>query len=943
MKTFLEEVCDALLQKYGNSLNELCLVFPSKRARVFFERYVQQQIVKTIWAPEYTTINRLMEDLSDLQLIDPMKLIFTLYKCYGRYTQSNESFDSFYFWGETLLSDFDDIDKYHVNAHDLFQNLSSLKEMEDTFTYLDNDQLELIKRFWNTFNTSKISDNQREFIAVWEVLKGIYDELKRSLQDNKLGYEGMIYRNVVEKIDNNTLPVDAYKQFVFIGFNALNKSEHKLFDYLKRHNKALFFWDYDTDYIGNSYHEAGRFLRENIRLYPTNAHVQKPTNTFRSDDKHIQIVGTTGEFEQTKIIPGLLAPLLESSHKTDRTAIVLADEQLLIPVLYNIPSQIYQINVTMGYPLGGTSLYKLLENVLQIMGYVQGNQNKSVHFQLLIPLLTHPFAHYLFKSPQEFHNTLIEKNIQYVSHQYLSDHHTFYALLDAPDSGTISQKLMFLLQEISEKAQNDLSKFELEQMYAVYTQLNRLDAIVKEEGTTFTIKTFLRLLRKIIRSSTVSFVGEPLSGLQVMGILETRALDFDNLIILSLNEGIYPKPSNVPSFIPQNLRRAFGLPTPEHQDAIYAYYFYRLIHRANNVTCCYNADQANSKGEVSRFIRQLQFNPKYNTVDKNVPNYIGINTRDFKAIKKTPEIQEKLMQYTQSGNKYLSPSALNTYLDCSIKFYYRYMLGLKEAEEITEEIDALIFGNILHHTMELIYSDMKQHEITSDTIDQLLKSPARIDDYLQKALAETFIKEDLHQQLKGNNTIVQSVIRKYVLQILEIDKNYAPFTIESLEGYHEKWVPVEFTDQAIQVRIGGKIDRIDANNGRLRIVDYKTGKKKNTFKDIEETFWRSDENRPAAVFQVFLYSYLYTGKRKENVEPHLIFIRDIYSSAYSGQVFQSQNNQRIPVQNYKDVAGEFEENVHKLLQHIYNPDIPFKQTTEEKHCERCEFSRFCWR
>jgi len=943
MKTFLEEVADTVLERFPNHLGDLCMVFPGKRAFVFTEKYIRNNLKDTSWAPQYTTISELMESFSDFQKPDQLKLIFQLYHAYCRHTNSTESFDSFYYWGETLLSDFDDIDKNVVNAKDLFTNIKSLKSIEDTFSYLDNEQWQLIKRFWDTFKMADLSDQQQEFIKVWKVLYGIYNEFTTTLRQEGLGYEGLIYRNVSGKIHAGTLPAPSNTTYVFIGFNALSKVEHELFQHLQSRKQALFFWDYHQSYIDSKYHEAGRFMRENIRKYPSAKKFASQEKPFT--DKKIGIIACTGETQQARIIPGVVKRWNLPSDAPENTAIVLTDEKMLMPVLNNLPTHIDKINVTMGFPVNGTTVHLLLDKIMAIAQFLHQNKSANIHFSYLAPLLSHPYAAFILENPDQTYHKLVKENKKYIALSGIYPSEMLKQVLLSNTTQALSNHLLYLLKNMAMQAADaGYSDFEMEQLYTVYTQLNRLNDIIQQETTTFSIRVFGLLLKKIMKQATVSFVGEPLGGLQVMGILETRALDFDNLIVLGLNEGTYPKTTSVPTFIPQQLRRAFGLPTPEYQDAIYAYYFYRLLQRAKNVDYCYNADMENASGEISRFLKQLKYHTDIKPELLNVNNSLGINARNKKVIEKTGETKEFLSKYLNNTSQYLSPSALNTFADCSLKFYYTYFLGLREPDAISDEIDAMQFGNILHNALELVYKDEIGKELDEKYLAQLLKNRQKLDGIVNAALdGEMGAGEE--EAKAGNRFILEPVVKKYLYRMLEIDKAYAPFTVVSLEQKYQKQMSVQFDGRDYKVNIGGKIDRIDKKEGLVRIIDYKTGAKKSDFKDIQELFWRKDIKRPSAVLQVLLYCTLFSGEDQgDTLQPHLVYLRNIFEEKPDSTIKHKVTPSKPKtVDNFNMVKTDFEENFQLFLNQLFDINKPFVQTDEVEHCNRCEFNGFCWK
>jgi len=519
-----------------------------------------------------------------------------------------------------MLNDFDDIDKYLVNPEDLFKNLKSLKSIQDQFTYLSDEQIEAIKQFWQSFDPEKHSSHQDDFISIWNVLLNIYQSFNKRLNELGIAYEGMIYRDVTNKLKGNDIIGLTHQKYVFAGFNALNNCEKKLFNYLQNNKMADFYWDYDESYINNPYHEAGFFLRENISEFKAPVSFSSQ-NVFNSllQEKNIEIISVPSDIGQTKVITKILQEsTVNHIDSPNKTAIVLADEDLLVPILHSVPDSIDNVNITMGYPVNNTPIYSLLEHLIDLQKNAKATKTETrFYYKNVLAVLSHQYVNSQF---QEEANQLIQfiktNNKIVISNIELASCVFFQSLFIKVDSyQDLSEYLLNILHHIY----NSLKKtgnedtihnpsLEKEYIYHIYLSINRLKEVLEEQNIPIKMETYIRLVRKIIRNLRVPFTGEPLSGLQIMGILETRLLDFENLFICSMSEGVLPKTEASLSFVPYSLRKGFGLPTIEHQDAIYAYYFYRLIQRAKNVTLMYNSSSDGMKtGEMSRFLYQLKF------------------------------------------------------------------------------------------------------------------------------------------------------------------------------------------------------------------------------------------------------------------------------------------------------------------------------------------------
>ncbi len=955
MSTFLQYTATNLYARYEDKISELCIVFPNRRASLYFKKYLSELTDKPIWSPNTTTINELMQEISGLTLADNIKLLFELYTIYKRIKKSEESFDDFYFWGEMMLNDFDDIDKYLINPEDLFKNLKSLKSIQDQFTYLSDEQIEAIKQFWQSFEPEKYSGQQEDFISIWNILLNIYLDLNKHLKEHEIAYEGMIYRYVADMLKSTGTIELPHKKYVFVGFNALNNCEKKLFNYLQNNKLAEFYWDYDETYINNKLHESGLFLRDNIREYKvpesfSNQNIFKPF----SEKKQIEIISVPSDIGQAKVITKALRDS-KTNHveSPDKTAIVLADEDLLVPVLHSVPDSIDKVNITMGYPVSNTPVYSLLEHMIDLQKNARDTKSGTTFYHKnVLAILSHQYLNSQFtKEANELIQFIKKNNRIVISDTELATCDFFRSIFVKINSYQgLSEYLLNILHHIYNSLKNTgkeatihTSSLEKEYIYHIYLTINRMKDVLQEQNISVKMETYIRLVRKIIQNLRVPFTGEPLSGLQIMGILETRLLDFENLFITSLNEGILPKTEAALSFIPYNLRRGFGLPTIEHQDAIYAYYFYRLIQRAKNITLIYNPTSDRMQtGEMSRFLYQLKYESGFDIIEKSMRYDINITQPKEIIIEKTDEVNQKLGQYFSSngGTKYLSPSALSNYMRCSLRFYFRYIAGLKEQDEITEEIDAPLFGNILHEAMDYLYKDFVNKEVSTEDLKKITKT--QIDEAIDHAFKINYFKHD-KVDYSGKNIIIREVIEKYVNRVLKIDTGFAPFEVLSLEDTYETEVPVTANGTFEMVKLGGKIDRVDKLNDHIRILDYKTGGDKLEFKNIEALFSEKDSDRNSAVFQTFLYAKFYHDLKKPSlpITPGVYSARKLFEDNFEYKIFSKDS--RSYINDYKQISDEYPEQLSQLIQKIFDPNEAFKQTKETRNCEYCPYRKICHR
>ena len=958
MNSFLKYVANDLYSRYEDNISSLCIVFPNRRASLYFKKYLSELTDKPIWSPATTTINELMQEISGLTAADNIKLLFELYRIYKQIKKSEETFDDFYFWGEMMLNDFDDIDKYLIKPDDLFKNLKSLKSIQDQFNYLSDEQIEAIKQFWQSFDPERHSDHQEDFISIWNVLAEIYTQFNKKLVELGIAYEGMIYRTVADKIKGTEKIKLPHSKYVFAGFNALNNCEKKFFDYLNNNKLADFYWDYDESYINNQYNEAGLFLRENINKYKQPiSFSNKDIFKSLSDEKNIEFISVPSDVGQAKVITQKLQETEDNiTESPNKTAIVLADEELLVPVLHSIPDSIDKVNITMGYPVSNTPVYSLLEHVIELQKNAKETK-KGITFyhKNVVAILSHQYVNTQFKKEANELLQFIKKNNRIViSNDELNTCKFFTVIFTKINTYLeLSEYLLNIIYQIYNSLKKSgqentihTTSLEKEYIYHIYLSINRVKDVLQEQKIEIKLETYIRLIRKIIRNLRVPFTGEPLSGLQIMGILETRLLDFENLYITSINEGVFPKTESALSFIPYNLRRGFGLPTIEYQDAIYAYYFYRLLQRAKNITYIYNSSSDGLQtGEMSRFLYQLKYESEFTITEKSLRYDINITRPKEIQIDKTDEIIQKLGQFLSSadGKKYLSPSGLSTYLRCSLQFYFRYIAELREQDELTEEIDAPLFGNILHQAMDYLYKDFVGKEVNSETITYLLKNKEQISSAINRAFKDEYFKTDNAINYSGKNIIIREVIEKYIRQILKTDKSIAPFEILSLEDKYEIEIPITTNGTFKTVKLGGKIDRVDKHNNHIRIIDYKTGSDKLEFKTIEALFSDKKGDQNSAVFQTFLYSKFYQDIKKPSlpITPGIYSVRKLYDNNFDFRIYNKETKSYID--DYNSVSSDYLNNLNQLISNIFNPDISFSQTEEIRNCEYCAYRKICHR
>lgn len=973
MNGFLEQVASHLFDKHPNNISDLTLVFPNRRGGVFFTNYLNRLITEPLISPEIITINELFSSLSTLHVPDRLSLIFRLYKVYRESTRSTELFDDFYFWGEMLISDFDQVDKYLVNAGELFTNITDLKEIDERFDTLQSGEKERLGNFWKTLSDKDKTPNQQEFIRLWEDLNGVYEKLKASLLSEGLAYEGMLYRAVVAQIPGNNSSLFKDKHFIFIGFNALNRCEELLFDYLLKNGKASFYWDFDNYYLDDQTQEAGYFLRRNLIRYPHSGY-QPECKSLTSVPKVIKIVNIASQVGQAQVAGAELLSQVNGNLNFDETAVVLCDEELLLPVINALPESIDKVNVTMGYPLKMTPVFSLISQLIDLQKNVRNSKGEVAFYNKdILRILSHQLViDFGPEASKELTDLILTNNSIYLSDRELCGTAIFRQLFIAPQNiielsdyflGILKSVFLHWQLKKDQEALKDSSSqnnnfipaenaaIYSEYLYQSWLAVNKLEDILVNDGTrvfgtenVVSKEAFFRFLLQYLSGLTIPFEGEPLEGLQIMGILETRTLDFKNLIILSMNDGIMPRISSSGSFIPYNLRRVFGLPTIEEQNAMYAYYFYRLLQRAESVTFVYDSGAGGlSTGEKSRYLYQLLLESPFEISETNmVFNVEHIAVQPI-SIDKEEHVMVRINDYL-NGKRALSPSAIDKYLTCPLQFYFRYAAGLDEPDEISEEVDAMIFGLLFHDAMENIYQPLIGKIVEYDTINSIIHNQEFIGETIINSFRKVYFKgKDVADKitLTGRNWLIYEVVKKYVNQLLEVDRDRTPFEIMGLEQKVSTMISICESNQ--NVLIGGTIDRLDRIDGIVYILDYKTGKAELSFPMIISLFDKENKTRNKAAFQTLVYSYILHKNQPEitSIHPGIYSLRGIFEADFDPSLCSKETGNQ-PVE-FVSVSDQFEMHLRQLIEEIFNPELPFTQTTNEDHCKYCAYRQICRR
>lgn len=946
MTPFLKIVAKEIYNKFSNELHDIAMVFPNKRAGLFFNEYLLQCSGKPVWSPRYITISELFQSCSNAVVGDSILLVSKLYDEYKYHTHSNESIDNFYYWGELLIKDFDDIDKNIADKEKIFSNLADLRRIGDTTTVLDKEQVQAIEQFFSNFRPNEESELKKRFLQIWEVIGNIYDSFKNTLRKENIAYEGMLYRDVIEQ---NSEPYFPHKKYIFVGFNALNKVEEKLFEKIKEQGKALFYWDYDISYLNDSNHEAGRFMRQNLKKFP-NALQDEIFDNIRN--KRVNFISTSTDSIQLRYASRWI-----DSHIGERevdTAVILCDESKLESVYHIIPPRVKERNITMGFPLSHTPAYDLVKQLINLQTTGHDSEHNTFTQAAVHELLNNPYIVKNSEQASAIDKEIIEKRIFFPPLAKLqadellatiftrrSDNAQWFASI-----GDIIQRIAKNeeLPSVPEEKKNSIDIYRelyLEALLKVFTQTQRFIDLLGNGNLALQQKTLGSLLLRVLASTKLPFHGEPVIGMQIMGLLETRNLDFKNIIFLSANEGNLPRKSSESSFIPYNLRRAFGLTLSEHRDSIYAYNFYRLLQRAENITLVYNnSSNSNGSSECSRYILQLM---AAGLCAQKVTLTSKLKNSRFtqEAVEKNDEIINTLRRrydYSRSEKAtMLSPSAINSYLKCPLSFFFRYVMNLKAQEEYAAEVKNNDFGNIFHKAAELFYG---KNERTVERGDLLpyLEQDYRLYEFIDAAFKEEFFKNTEQPTYNGEQYINREVLHRFLKRLVRMDCEHTPFRYLGCEKDIFFYLDIPFEKGFIKLCIGGRVDRIDYKNDTLEIIDYKTGGKEEVPKETAQIF-DFDTKNMSHIFQVLLYSVAAIENNMANkVSPSLIYIHKKSSAQRGDYVIKIAGK---PILDVAPLCKDFKAMLQNKISGIFDPQTPFTPTSNEAHCQWCDFRKIC--
>lgn len=959
MKGFLEEVAADLYARYGEGLSDRAVLFPSRRARLFFVDALGRIAGRPMWQPEWVTIDDLTGEISGLHTGDRVRLITELYKVYSAY--HNEPFDKFYFWGDMLLTDFDTIDKYLIDAQMLFRNISEIKEIEADISYLTPAQLRILS-FWSSFGEqADLSEEKRRFLAIWKTLGPIYRRFRERLSSLGIAYNGMVQRAAADRIRGGGFVFPEPRRYVVAGFNALSECEKRLFGFLATAAETDFYWDYDSYYKDDPEQEAGMFVRSNVAQFP-------PRTELRHDnmqgEKQVVSVAAVSNAVQCKYAAAILAGLARRRREEDpgiaagarpalgkETAVVLTDENLLLPLLYALPADIGRVNVTMGFPLRQSLAYTFVERLVELQNHRRRKGDGCTFYHADVAgILAHPYvAECDAALTRTMHEEIVRDRRISVDAAWLGRNELLKRIFTpAATWRELSDYMLDVVAAVARQPyEGDDARQRVEFLAVIAEQVTKLRNSLDECDIDLTAEVYTSLLRRHLQTLRIPFEGEPLEGIQIMGILETRNLDFENVIILSMNDDNFPGNHMAQaSFIPYNLRAAYELPTPEHHEGVYAYYFYRLIQRAKTVHMlyCSHADDK-STGEPSRYIYQLDYESGFDV--RKVEVGVDVNLAETAPIEvpKDEGVMVRLERFVDAQSPAtLSPTAFFRYVACPLRFYFHSIARLEADDEISEEVDAPMFGTILHAAVQTLYARIAGEAHPGETLRAMIRT-GEVAQAVEAAINQNYL-QDKHataEDYSGNLLLVKDIVIRYLRGgVMPYDAAHDAFSVSGLE--EPVAYPFRFRagGRDLEMKFAGIADRIDTlDDGALRVVDYKTGAPHLEFDGVESLFTGTGKQRLSNILQTLLYAMMLHRSRGCDVEPALYYVRNMNRPGYSPQLDDKQTG--VKGARYTLYRERFEELLRAQLAELYDTSVPFRQCEDADTCKYCDFNVICKR
>lgn len=980
MTPFLRQVAGIYASRERDNLIDYCFVLPNKRSATFFAHFLQQELSSEGGImPDITNISDFVASFSDLTEANRYDRLFTLYDEYRKIPGVEVDFDQFIFWGETLLSDFDDVDRYLVDADALFVNVKRLREISSN--YLTDEQLEVIRRYWGEERTRETIDRfwnhieregdkkqHKKFVKLWEVLAPLYHAYQKRLQETGLATSGMLYRNAVKCLTPNSDFEPIHKRYIFVGFNVLSTAEIRIFTLLQRMGRADFYWDFNSPAFKLEDSRATRFMKRNIKEFPSRYRLEEdPIETMPK----ITMLGVPSNIGQVKAAGETLSEWVEKRYINDTenaidTAVVLPDESLFIPMIHSVPESIGTINVTMGFPMRLSPMANLLHDIvrLQLRSRIRNGEQMYFYEDVKTLLTITSIRNADENGCRKLENIIQQQRLFTIPATLINTTIPALKPIFTPLSQTADTTAIFgYISGLCDFLEGNVASNDDIQLHFINSyrdSANELFDAADRFDITMTQSSFFKLIERAINSDTVRFIGQPLCGLQIMGVLETRALDFKNVIMLSMNERVFPRRHYNTSIIPDALRNGYGMSTIDFQESIFAYYFYRLISRAEHVTLIYDARTVggSKSNEMSRYLAQLLYLNNDNSITHNIGVYNAQRfTRQPISVKKTPDIIKKLNRFRAGGDKNLSASSLNTYISCPLNFYLQYVEGFNPSDDITDYMDSSTYGSIVHEILQNIYrsfqiqaSDRSQTKepgelppvtITASMLNSLTRPESvSLDSIITQTINRIFNRLDeqhYDEPLLGEALVLGRVMREAIVAIIKEDIRLCPFTFVGAE--YKMAATLEITPE-ISINIKQIIDRIDIVGNTRRIVDYKTGSDTLRAPSVDALFSADAANHPKAIMQLMLYCHIYNTLRNsdEPIQPIIYKLLTIPSKGLEPLKIGNE-----PLTDYHQFKDEFMELLTNKISELFDSEIEFTQTDKEHNCTFCKFRTLCGR
>lgn len=920
--TFLGKLTDELINLYSDTISDVTIVLPSKRARVFLIENIQLKLSKPIFTPNILSIEEFIQDISKLRTIDSMEVLFEFYTVYSAITDQKElqDFETFSYWAKTVIQDFNEIDRY-------------LLDQKQVFSYLKD--VEALKRWDLELNqTTKLIDSTLEF---WEKLPLYYESFYQHLLQKGVGYQGLLYRESINNLETFTKNISTSNKIIFAGFNALNQAEERIFQHLLLHEKALVYWDVDYTILQDPFHDAGLFIRKYKKEWKQYASQSfKWIETHFENAKNIQIIGTPKTVGQTKIVGNLIEKIQNNNPDLQNTAVVLGDENLLLPVLYNLPETVESLNITMGYPSKNNPAQLLITKIFKLHTNAKQRNEKqyTFYYKEVLDILNHALIE-PYIDAKKVENVIKYNNFTFFSNdklfQLYEEHKTnksnplfeliFSKWNDNTNEiiGKLSQVLLIIKSYLTNDNQEDVIAKAF--LHSIYQVLNRISTFIEKYQSITSLSSLFAIYKQVVDLAEVSFEGKPLSGLQIMGVLESRVLDFENIIITSVNEGKFPSGKSTNSFIPYDIKRELGLPTFREKDAIYSYHFYHLLYRAKNIYLLYNSENSDGidAGEKSRFLTQLEIDfPKH--ITKNTIYNAHLPSLAYEPIKinKTKSVLDRLKEIaTEKG---FSPSSLTSYIRNPIQFYTQRILRIREIDEVEENIAVNTLGTVIHETLKYLYQPYIDKFLSINDIDSMLQ-------LVEKETIKQFKVVYKEGEIKkGKNLLAFEVAKQNVEQFLKMEKKDVEagaaikilFLEHTLEGsIFDKSLPYE-------IKIAGNVDRIELRDNKIRIIDYKTGKVEARTLKVDDFTELTSDIKYEKIIQLLCYALMFENLSEFKdypVEAGIISFKNMKAGFMPFGLGKRNSIHDIT----KGTITDFKQSMLGLILEILNPEIPFEE------------------